>query len=259
MTDHVLLCRHPRCEPNRNPAWGGTRLCGLHLRGLQADVDDIARVLSLLAEHHDALAWPSGNGGEGVRSVPASRPPLRLAVVDVVTGQTAERITGWASDIVRTSRALDVAEASRILARNVDALCVHDAIELVVEELHQAACACRAVLPDDRWNTQAQDDQPKPVGRCTQPHSDDPARDCGGSLFWVPATVVVRCSRCHHEQEPDGWVVKRAVLRAFGLSRWTLNRWILDGKVGASGDFVCVDDVRIQVRAMRRHADDEGA
>jgi hypothetical protein len=28
-------CEHPNCEPNRSPAWGDTRLCGLHLRGWQ--------------------------------------------------------------------------------------------------------------------------------------------------------------------------------------------------------------------------------
>jgi hypothetical protein len=257
LSDANITCQHPDCAEadQPSPAWGGTRLCGLHQRGLQADIDDIARVLTLIETHHDELALPSGSG-ESVRGVPSSRPPMRLGVLDVLTGQTAERITGWAADVVRTSRALAVPEAARLLARNIDLLCCHIAVDIVAVELRQAAGACRAVLPDDRWNTEDDDKKPRPAGRCTQPHPDDPGRDCNGSLLWVPATLVVRCARCHHEQEPDGYVAKRVVLRAFGLSRWTLNRWIADGKVAASNDFVCVDDVREVVR--QRHTE-EGA
>ncbi len=252
MSDANITCRHPKCadSDNSSPAWGGTALCGLHLRGLQADVDDIARVLTLIETQSDALTSPGG-GGDGLHGVPGSRPPMRLHVLDVLTGVTAEQITGWASDIVRTSRTLSVPEAARILARNVDAVCCHPSVEVVAPELHQAACACRAVLPDDRWNTEDDDRRPRRVGRCTQPHPDDPSRECNGALLWVTATLVVRCTRCHHEQEPDGWVVKRAVLRAFGLSRWTLNRWIALGLVAASEDYVCVDDVRETVRIRR--------
>lgn len=253
-----LTCQHPGCAEAEHPSptWGGTRLCGLHQRGLQADVEDIARVLTLIETHHDALTSTSG-AGDSVRGAPASRPPMRLGALDVLTGETAEKITGWAADIVRTSRTLAVPEAARLLARNVDALACHVAVDVVAVELRQAAGACRAVLPDDRWNTEDDDARPRRAGRCHQPHPDDPTRDCNGSLLWVPATLVVRCAKCHHEQEPDGWVIKRVVLRAFGLSRWTLNRWILAGRVSATNDFVCVDDVRDMVR--RRHAEDEGA
>ena len=151
MSDANITCQHPDCAEadQPSPAWGGTRLCGLHQRGLQADIDDIARVLTLIETHHDELALPSGSG-ESVRGVPSSRPPMRLSVLDVLTGQTAERITGWAADVVRTSRALAVPEAARLLARNVDLLCCHIAVDIVAVELRQAAGACRAVLPDDR-------------------------------------------------------------------------------------------------------------
>jgi hypothetical protein len=143
----IITCQHPDCAEadHPSPAWGGTRLCGLHQRGLQADIDDIARVLTLIETHHDELALPSGSG-ESVRGVPSSRPPMRLGVLDVVTGQTAERITGWAADVVRTSRTLAVPEAARLLARNVDLLCCHIAVDIVAVELRQAAGACRAVL-----------------------------------------------------------------------------------------------------------------
>ena len=247
-------CQHPLCTPEPSAAHGGTSLCGLHLRGLQADIDDIARVLTLIETQHDDLADPGGGSDDTVRSVPGSRPPLRLQVVDVLTGAAAEAICGWAADVVSTSRALSVFEAARLLARNADAIACHAAIDIVVVELHDAADTCRAALPDDRWNTAEQDDRPRTAGRCRQPHLDDATRDCNGALIWVPATLVVRCNRCHAEQEPDGYVHKRVVLRAFGLSRWTLNRWIADGKVSASNEFVCVDDVR-QVVAAKRLAD----
>lgn len=259
---YALTCQHPGCSESDHPSttWGGTLLCGLHLRGMQADIDDIARVLTLVEEHHADLSQPGGSGGDAVRSVPSSRPPLRLDVIDVVSGRVAAIITGWAADVVRTSREMGVPEAARLLARNADALFCHPAVGVVAEELRDAAADCRRVLPDDRWQTAEQDAKPKVLGRCQQPHESDPMRCCGGPLVWLRSTLVVRCTRCHHEQEPDGWVSKRVVLRAFGLARRTLNRWIADGKVGASGDFVCVDDVRTMVhQGIRRHAGAEGA
>lgn len=244
-------CQHPLCTPEPSTAHGGTSLCGLHLRGLQADIDDIARVLTLIETDHDDLADPGGASDDTTRSVPGSRPPMRLQVIDVLTGITAEQITGWAADVISTSRRLTVFEAARLLARNADAIACHDAIDIVAVELRAAATSCRAVLPDDRWNTTEQDERPRVAGRCREPHMDDATRDCHGALLWVPATLVVRCTRCGMEQEPDGYVEKRVVLRAFGLSRWTLNRWIADGKVSASNDYVCVDDVRVIVAAKR--------
>lgn len=258
--DFTVMCQHPGCAGSEAPgvAWGGTLLCGLHVRGLQADVDDIARVLSLIEADASALHSPVGSDGTG-GSTPGSRPPMRLAVLDVVTGQTAAAITGWAADVVRTSRALTVAQAARMLARNVDALMVHPAVGDVVVELRDAATSCRAAIPDDRWNSTEQDARPRTVGRCAEVAHD--GGECGGSLVWITATLVVRCQRCHAEQSPDGWVHKRAVLRAFGLSRRTLNDWIAKGKVGGSeSGLVCVDDVRSMVRCMRaRRAADEGA
>lgn len=256
MSDQVT-CAHPGCADSDTPniAWGGTRLCGLHLRGLQADVDDIARVLTLIETDHDALTAASG-GSDGVHTVPASRPPLRLAIVDVLTGQTAEQITGWASDIVRTSRPMTVPEAARLLARNIDALSCHVAVDVVAVELRQAAGACRAVLPDDRWNTAEQDEKDKPVGRCTQPHDTDPQRNCGGALYWLRDTLATRCARCGHQQQPDGWLPKKLILGPWGLERRTLDRWIAEGRVAYVNRLVCVDDIRIIIKM--RHADRPG-
>lgn len=255
----ALMCQHPDCVTAAVPGvdWGGTLLCGMHVRGLQADVDDIARVLSLIETDAAALHSPVGGDRAGVSGVPSSRPPMRLGVLEVTTGQTAAMLVGWAADVVRTSRPMTVAESARTLARNIDALLVHPAIGDVVVELRQAATACRAVLPDDRWNTAEDDKRPRPVGRCTEVVVD--GGECGGNLMWLTATLVVRCQRCRAEQHPDGWVHKRAVLRAFGLSRSTLNSWIERGHVHASeSGLVCVDDVRVMVRRLRaRHA--EGA
>jgi len=256
--DFTVMCQHPGCAASEAPgvAWGGTLLCGLHVRGLQADINDIARVMLLLQAHHRDLCSPSGSGGDGVRSVPSSRPPLRLAVVDALTGRVAAVLTGWAADVVRTSRSMSVFESAQLLARNSDALFCHPVVGVIAEELRDVATECRAVLPDDHWHSAEQDAKPKVLGRCRQPHDTDPARCCGGPVVWVQSTLVVRCTRCHHEQQPDGWVSKRVLLGAFGLARRTLNRWIADGKVGASGDFVCVDDVRVMVhQRLARHAD----
>lgn len=261
----MTTCQHPGRATKHQPAvactsdtWGGTGLCGVHLRALQADVADIARVMRLLDTFHNDLV--ASGGDDTARMVPSSRPPMRLALLDVITGRTAQRITGWASDVVRTSRALSVRESALILERNIDALACHVVVADIAVELNQCAADCRAVLPDDHWNTSDDDKRIKPVGRCTRPHPDDPARDCNGPLHWITATLIVRCAKCHHQQEPDGWVSKRLVLRAFGLSRWTLNRWVADGKVAASTEFIYVDDVREQVRKQRGRRDQcEGA
>ena len=113
-------CQHPQCTSSDTPkpVWGDTRLCGLHLRGLRADIDDIARVLTLIDAGTDALVGSTGASDGSGRGVPSSRPPMRLTVLNVLTGQTAERITGWAADVVSTSRTLTVAEGARILGLN---------------------------------------------------------------------------------------------------------------------------------------------
>ena len=252
-------CQHPCCNgtctnprhrcanATPNPAALGTRLCGLHLRGLHADIDDIARVTALIDTMHDALLDTQGSG-DGVRAVPASKPPMRLDLVAVLTGQTAERITGWAADIVSTSRALSVAEAGRILALNVDAIACHPVVADIAVELRQAAADCRAVVADPRWNTEDQDKRDTPVGRCTQPDPVDMERACRGDLHWIRNTMATRCHRCGHEQQPDGWLPKRLILGPFGLERRTLDRWIERGLVAYINRLVCVDDVRAVIK-----------
>ena len=197
--DFTVMCQRPGCAASEAPgvAWGGTLLCGLHVRGLKADVDDIARVLSLIEADASALHSPVGSDGTG-GSTPGSRPPMRLAVLDVVTGQTAAAITGWAADVVRTSRALTVAQAARMLARNVDALMVHPAVGDVVVELRDAATSCRAAIPDDRWNSTEQDARPRTVGRCAEVARRRGVRresgvdhgDAGGALPALPRRAV---------------------------------------------------------------------
>lgn len=248
-----MICQHPQCQhaDDPSPAWGGTSLCGLHVRGLQADIEDIARVVSLIEADADALCSPVGvTGGGGGK--PGSRPPMRLGVLDVVTGVTAAAIIGWAADLVHTGRAMGLGESARVLAahKDTDALLSHPVVGEIALELRQAATACRAVVPDERWNSADDDKKPKSVGRCTEVVAD--GAECGGTLLWVTATLVVRCQRCRAEQTPDGWVHKRVVLRAFGLSRSTLNTWIVRGHVAATDSgMVCVDEVRSMVRRMR--------
>lgn len=250
-----MMCRHPQCQRADNPreTWGGTALCGLHVRGLQADLEDIARVVTLIEADPWALSSPGGGSDGASAGKPGSRPPMRLGVLDVVTGVTAAAITGWAADIVRTDRVMGLAESARVLVahRDSDAVLSHPVVDQLAVEVRDAAAACRAVVPDDRWNTADDDRRPRVVGRCSEGVVD--GGECGGNLMWVTATLVVKCQRCHAEQVPDGWVHKRVVLRAFGLSRSTLNAWITRGHVTATDSgSVCVDDVRSMVRRLRK-------
>lgn len=257
MTDHVLLCQHPNCEPNRSPAWGDTRLCGLHLRGLQADIDDICWALDLEAHwHRDFLTTAGESGG---RTVPDSRPPLRVAAI--LSGDAPAFITGWASDIVRTSRTLSLLEAAQLLARHSLLLAAHEAIADIVDELHRAARDCREVIPDDRWNDEARDKRAAILGRCPQPDPRGERDACGGPLRWrTPAwashvsddlaAIEVECARCkdvwgmadlphilrvvqprRRFAVPRAWVCKR-----YRINPSTLRQWIYRGQVRTYSD-----------------------
>lgn len=240
------ICR--RCHGEGCRAEHGW-LCTRHLDQLRDDVHDIARVTALLVDDPDVLTTASGSGGS-CRGVPASRPPMRLATV--LSPETLQSVTGWAGDLASTATAPDLTRAGRILVTHLDLIPTHPAVDDIAPELHRAAVECRSALPDERWNTKEQDDRPRPVGKCKQPDPRDPEWVCGGVTVYVARTLVVRCTRCLHEREPDGWVPKRLVLRAFHIERKTLWRLIQRGEVAATdAGLVCVEDVRTWVRATR--------
>ncbi len=240
------ICRH--CNGQGCPTEHG-HLCTHHLNQLRDDIHDIARVITLLTDEPEALADTTGTG-TSARAVPASKPPMRLATV--LSPRTLQTITGWASDLASLATTPDLPRAGRVLRAHLDLIPDHPAVDDITTELHTAARECRAVLPDERWNTREQDNRPRPVGKCAQPDPCDPDRTCNGTTVYIAWTLVVRCTRCHHEQQPDGWVAKRLVLRAFRIERKTLWRLIERGEVAATeGGLVCVEDVRTWVRATR--------
>jgi len=252
----ALTCRHPKCDPNPAPTVLDTDLCGLHLRGLLADVGDIERTTALDYDHHDDLLVATGGSG-GTRTVPASRPPIRVAAL--IDGATAEAILGWAAVASGASRRLWLAEAGRLLAVNVMALASHDAVDVIALELRDAADHCRAAVPDDRWHTEEQDRKVAPLGRCPQPDPRGERPSCGGPLRWhTPAwtsepdlvAIELECSRCKdvwgmsdlphllrvvHPQKrfpvPRGWVCAR-----YALAPGTLRQWVWRGQVRTYSD-----------------------
>lgn len=258
MTIYAVTCQHPGCATSEqpSPAWGGTLLCGLHLRGLQADVGDIERVTALDVDWHDDLLVATGSPGV-TRTVPDSRPPIRVAAL--IDGATAEAILGWAADVACVQRRLWLAEAGRLLAVNVMALASHPVVDVIALELRDAADHCRAAVPDDRWHTEEQDRKVAPLGRCPQP---DPLRQrpsCGGPLRWrTPAwtsepdlvAIELECSRCadvwgmadlphllrvvapkRRFPVPRAWVCAR-----YALAPGTLRQWVWRGQVRTYSD-----------------------
>lgn len=244
-------CQHLKCQEGKPSAAAVGNLCGLHFRGLQADVDDIARVVILQREPDTGLALllPGGTS-DGVRTVPGSRPPIRMAAL--LDREVTDIIRGWAADLVATDRMPDIGRAVMILAAHVERIADHAAVDIVCEELAKAATEARRVLPDERWNTAADDRKPRAVGRCKENAS---GFECGGNLHWLANTLAVRCSTCGATIDPPGWLPKRLVLAAWKqVSRRTLDRWIAAGKVAAVDRLVCVDDVRGMVGTLRHAA-----
>ena len=256
----MITCQHPGCAESDQPTTcaDGANLCGLHLRGLQADVSDIARVTALDAMWHHDLLTATGNGTSG-RTVPDSRPPLRVAAI--ISGTTRAVILGWAADLVRTSRALELAEAGRILALNLEALAIHPALgDGLAFELRDAATDCRQTLPDDRWNDEDHDRRQAPLGRCPQPDPRGERARCGGPLRWrTPAwtsstddlaAIEVECSRCsdvwgvldlphilrvvepsRRFPVPRSWITSR-----YGVASDVLRQWVRRGHVKTYAD-----------------------
>lgn len=244
-------------QPCGSPTWDTTRMCGLHLRGMQADIDDICWAIDLDADHHDDLLTATGESSG--RSVADSKPPLRVAAI--LSGDTEEYICGWAADVIHTSRTLGLPEASRLLARHVFALACHDAIVDIYRELHQAAHDCREVIPDDRWNDEERDKRAAILGRCPQPDPRGERDACGGPLRWrTPAwashvsddlaAIEVECARCkdvwgmadlphilrvvqprRRFPVPRAWVCKR-----YRINPSTLRQWIYRGQVRTYSD-----------------------
>ena len=208
-----------------------------------------------------------GSGKPGPRAgKPGSRPPANLDVLSATDVRSRIRITddGAADpDNVRCidaelltmarmtieerqfSAALaDWADCLRVLNVSADWLTRHPAADEHLAVLTDLAAACVGMTRN--WEHEPS------VGQCHEPHMEHAGRACGGPLDWLPSTVIVRCRRCGAEQEPDGWLPRRVILRAFGIPKQTLSDWIVSGKVRATDQHVCVDDVRAMRMKARR-------
>jgi hypothetical protein len=253
-----LTCQHPGCtaSPHPSPAWGDTNLCGLHYRGLQADIADIARAITLDADWHQTLLT-STSQQHGTRTIPDSRPPIRVAAL--IDGAILEFILSWAADVIHTSRRLTLPEAGRILTLNAHTLAGHDAIADIVGELTAAAQHCRGITPDDRWNSEDDDKKTRPLGKCKQPDPRGEHDTCGGPLRWrTPAwtstddlaAIEVECARCHdvwgvddlphflrvHQPHRRFPVPRDWVCRRYGVNDSTLRSWVRRGNVRTYDD-----------------------
>jgi len=238
----VTNCQHPDCELNPQPARVGY-LCGLHFRGLEADIADIARAVTSLADPdlREAMLAPRGGDGGG-SGIPGSRPPMRLAVI--LSPATIAAVQGWA-EVLLQSDDVDLRRAVDALAVRAEHIACHAEVAVIAPELREAAQDCRAAFPDDRWNTAEQDDRPREVKRCDQPDPRDEAQPCRGRMFWRPGTLSIVCERCRHaEHMVDGFATVGQVAAAFGVPRSTLNTWIRRGKVEAIDGKVYISDVR---------------
>lgn len=248
-----MTCQHPDCQTNPQPARVGL-LCGLHYRGLEADIADIARAVQALADPDLRMAMLTPRGGDGGPSgVPSSRPPVRLAVI--LSPTTVQALRGWAGVLLQTDRDPQLDRAVQALAVRAEVIAAHAEVATIAPELRDAAQDCRAAFPDDRWNTQEQDDRPRVVKRCSEPDPRDEQQDCRGPMVWRPGTLSIVCSRCQHaEHMDDGYAAVAKVAAAFDLPRRTIYNWIKAGLVDALDGKVYISDVRRQVLERRAMA-----
>lgn len=238
----VTKHREPRdAEP-------GLVWCSGCLGRFRRDLEDIARLWPDLP----GMATSSASDGTVVRSVPGSRPPLRLDVVDMVWPRTSEvvgpvlELANWVRGCRRLStEVVDVAQAARLVLIHADWVAGQYEAPEMAGNVATAARALRGLMGEAK---------PRPVGRCPQ---EGPEGPCGGALRWAGG-LSVKCQRCgvlwpeedlfRFARTAEVFLPTADVARLAGVPVSTLTYWCRSGRVRREGrNRVCLSDAYREV------------
>lgn len=247
MTD----ARCPICT-RREPADGLT-VCAPCMGRLD---DDLARIVELVAL---AATWlHPRSGSSGVRSVPASRPPVDLASLDAAIGNDVlplledwTRLTRehfglgpWGPASVRMGGATVKGCADFLRAWLFR---IAETADFPVDDLARETRDCR-------WQLERLDpDHDRPDGirvACTAAHPDHDGRECGNRLV-IDGTMLtqdVECRRCGNvttggrmilsalnDPAVTVWAYPDVIEATLGIPTRTLRQWAQVGAIARSG------------------------
>lgn len=264
MTDDTkCVCCH-----RRDPADGLTT-CAPCLGRLD---DDLARIVELVAL---AATWlHPRSGSSGVRSVPASRPPVDLASLDAAIGNDVLPLLESWERMVRewyglgaygpASRARNAALAVEQYRAGVPGppatvkgcagflrawlFRIAETADFPVDDLAREARDCR-------WQLERLDpDHDRPDGirvACTSAHPDHDGRECGNRLV-IDGTMLtqdVECRRCGNvttggrmilsalnDPAVTVWAYPDVIEATLGIKAATLRQWHARGHIKRSGN-----------------------
>ena len=246
----TALC--PVCA-RRDPADGLT-ICAVCLARID---DDLARIVELVAQAGDWLHPRTTGTSEGSRSVPGSRPPLSVDVLDAAIGlDVLPLLEAW----IRLTR-----EENHLApygaATEGRAVTVAGSVTFLRSWLLWAAgepswpiSEYAAEIRDARWQLERLNhDNDRPTGipvTCTADDLDADGRRCGYQHRISVGTLAtdVTCRRCGNTttggrmiltalSDPDVtvWAYPDVIEATLGIPTRTLRQWAQDGHVARNG------------------------
>lgn len=246
MTDHLcVICA-------KRPHDDGRTCCTPCLDRVLSDLERIVELTDAAAR------WtPRAGTGNGVRSVPASRPPLSVDILDAALGlDVLPLLESWERIIREDAGLSPYGAATEGIAVNVASAvhflrswllwCATEAawpIEELAREIREARMALDRLDPDHE----------RPDGlrvACTEPHPDADGRECGYRLVIVGAMLSqdVECRRCGHvttggrmilsalsDPAVTVWAYPDVIEDTLGIPTRTLRQWAQNGLIARSG------------------------
>ena len=246
MTDHLcVICA-------KRPHDDGRTCCTPCLDRILGDLERIVELTDA------AATWtPRAGAGNGVRSVPGSRPPLSVDILDAALGlDVLPLLESWQRIIREDAGLTPYGTATEGIAVNVASAvaflrswllwCATEAawpIEELAREIREARMALDRLDPDHE----------RPDGlrvACTEPHPDADGRECGYRLVIVGAMLSqdVECRRCGHvttggrmilsalsDPAVTVWAYPDVIEDTLGIPTRTLRRWVRYGWVTRLG------------------------
>ena len=257
MSDHrCVICAR------RNPADGWT-VCRICLGRID---DDLFRIDELVTW---AAMWltPSGTNGNGTRTVPGSRPPLRIDALDAsMANDVLPLLESW-ERLVRESHQLtpygpSTAAHGASVGRSVGFLRswlakLAEEADFPIEVMAKEVAALRwgGELPTGHavGLEHLDPDTERPDGLrvpCTAPHPDNDGRDCGYRLLVTSSRMGddLECRRCGNittagrliltalnDPTVIVWAYAEVIADTLGIPERTLQRWGADGTIRRRG------------------------
>lgn len=229
----------------------GAMLCPRCTGRLRRDLADVATLWPLMVD----LLEPGANGTAS-RGKPGSRPPCNLDIADItdVRGQTHAQIVGWARIVIEERRLAatpaDAEQAVRLLTIHAAWITEQPWVDEMAAEIHDAAHRIRRACGETGV---------VPLGTCSAEDPRHPGQDCGGPLYWIDGSMMVRCSRCHDTWDEgslmamttvvDVWVAVADAAALLGLTTRTINRYAEAGHIRRDRGRVVYSDVVQHIRS----------